>query len=600
MAATTGMLTVQFRRRTGRVGLAVNAVIALAIALVIAMTWRVVSSDAEPASTDRQTATVDTGDVTATVSASGNVEAATTVEASFEGAGGTLTRVYVKPGDKVKRGQLLAEVDKTSARQDLRLAQASLQSAQASYAAVARGRTAAEAAQDATSVASAEQSVRSARVSLSQARASYALTKRQQDAAVARAERQLADASDAEAKAAARSALVAARDARDTALLQGRQQVTSQEQQVRSAELQLRSTRAQVAVSAQGATEDELSSARSQVTSAQVGVEQAKTTLEQTVLRAPAAGTVTAVNGTVGQSSSESASSDSTATDSADSGGSSGFVSITSLDTLQVTAVRRRGRHQRRRARPGRHGHPLSHGTAMTGTVTAIDTIETVTNNVVEYGVTVTCSTDTRASSSADRPGRITTGAKQGVLRVSSSRAHHDRGPHDGDGAQHDGSTDRRGRPPGSQGDGYTEILSGLADGDVVVLPEQRTRRGSPSPAAARRRSRRRTGGPVTGRPAARSTGHRAPRVYQDLRRGRHRGPRPGRGRPARRARRLRRGHGASGSGKSTLMNIIGCLDVGDPRAIPPRRGRRPPARRAASSSWSATARSGSSSRAST
>ena len=176
----------------------VNAVIALALALVIAMTWRVVSSDAEPATADRQTATVDTGDVTATVSASGNVEAATTVEASFEGAGGTLTEIYVKQGDKVRKGQLLAAIDKTSARQDLRLAQAALQSAQASYAAVAGGRTSAEAAQDATSVDSAEQSVRSARVSLSQARASYALTKRQQDAAVARAERQLANASDSE------------------------------------------------------------------------------------------------------------------------------------------------------------------------------------------------------------------------------------------------------------------------------------------------------------------------------------------------------------------------------------------------------------------
>ena len=41
---------------------------------------------------------------------------------------------------------------------------------------------------------------------------------------------------------------------------------------------------------------------------------------------------------------------------------------------------------------------------------------------------------------------------------------------------------------------------------------------------------------------------------------------------------------GASGSGKSTLMNIIGCLDVADRRAVPPRRHRRPPARRGSSS----------------
>jgi len=63
-------------RRIRRIGLIVNAVIMLAIALVIAMTWRVVTSDAEPASADRQTATVDTGDVTATVSASGRARGA--------------------------------------------------------------------------------------------------------------------------------------------------------------------------------------------------------------------------------------------------------------------------------------------------------------------------------------------------------------------------------------------------------------------------------------------------------------------------------------------------------------------------------------------
>ena len=57
---------------------------------------------------------------------------------------------------------------------------------------------------------------------------------------------------------------------------------------------------------------------------------------------------------------------------------------------------------------------------------------------------------------------------------------------------------------------------------------------------------------------------------------------------------------GASGSGKSTLMNIVGCLDSADPRPVPARRRRRAAPRRAARCPGSATARSGSSSRAST
>jgi HlyD family secretion protein len=446
----------------------VNTVIALAVALVIAMTWRVVSSDAEPASADRQTATVDTGDVTATVSASGNVEAASTVEASFEGAGGTLTKIYVKQGDKVKKGQLLAAIDKTSARQDLRHAQASLQSAQASYAAVAGGRTSAEAAQDATSVASAEQSVRSARVSLSQSRASYALTKRQQDAAVARAERQLANASDAETKSAARSALVAAREARDSALLQGRQQITSQEQQVRSAELQLRSTRAQVAVSAQGATEDELASARSQVTSAQVGVEQAQTTLEQTVLRAPAAGTVTAVNGTVGQSSSGSA-----ATDAEDTGGSSGLVTITSTGTLEVTAYVAEADIGDVEVGQSATVTLSASDREVAGTVTSVDTVETVTNNVVEYGVTVLLDRHDGLRLGATSQLTINTGEKAGVTRVSSSALTTIGDRTTATVLADDGTTSTVVVEVGLEGDTTTEVLSGLAPGDVVVLPEQ-------------------------------------------------------------------------------------------------------------------------------
>ena len=454
-------------RRTGRVGLILNLVIGLAIALVIAMTWRVVSSDAEPASADNQTATVDTGDVTATVSASGNVEAARTVEASFEGAGGTLTRIYVKAGDKVTKGQLLAAVDKSSAIQDLRLAQASLESAQASYQAIAGGRTSAEAAQDSASVATAQQSVTSARIALSQARASYALTKRQQDAAVSRAEKDLADASGAEATSAARSALVAARSSRDTALLQGRQQITSQEQQVRSAELQLRSTRAQVAVSSQGATEDELASARSQVTSAQVGVDQAQEALEQTVLRAPAAGTVTAVNGTVGQSSSGAVADDST------SGDSTGLVTITSTGSLEVTAYVAEADIDDVEVGQTATVTLSASDREVAGTVTSVDTVETVTNNVVEYGVTVLLDQHKDVRIGATSQLTISTGEKQGVTRVSSSALTTIGDRTTATVQADDGTTSTVVVEIGLQGDTTTEVLSGLAPGDVVVLPEQ-------------------------------------------------------------------------------------------------------------------------------
>jgi multidrug efflux pump subunit AcrA (membrane-fusion protein) len=462
------MLRVPLWRRTGRVGPAINALILLAIALVAAMTWRAVSGGADPAAAAEQTATVDTGNVTATVSASGNVEAASTVEASFEGAGGTLTHVYVKKGDRVREGQLLASIDRTSALQDLTLAQAQLQSAQASYAAVADGRTSAEVAQDNLSVASAQQSVRSAQTSLAQSRASYALTKRQQDAAVARAERQLADATGAEAKSAARQALVQAREQRATSLLQARQQVTQQEEQVASARLQLRSTQAQVAVSAQGATDDELANARSQVTSAQVGVQQAQQALDQTVLRAPAAGTVTAVNGTVGGSSSGSGSADA-----ASDSGSSGLVTITATGTLEVTAYVAEADIGDVEVGQTATVTLSASDTEVTGTVTSVDTVETVTNNVVEYGVTVRLDKTKGVRLGATSQLTVNTGEKENVTRVSSSALTTIGDRTTATVLQDDGTTQTVQVEVGLQGDTTTEVLSGLSPGDTVVLPEQ-------------------------------------------------------------------------------------------------------------------------------
>ena len=60
-------------------------------------------------------------------------------------------------------------------------------------------------------------------------------------------------------------------------------------------------------------------------------------------------------------------------------------------------------------------------GTEVAGTVTSVDSIETVTNNVVEYGVTVTLDTTKGVRLGQSAQVVVTTGAKQQVVRVSSS-----------------------------------------------------------------------------------------------------------------------------------------------------------------------------------
>ena len=67
------------RRLSGRAGLVVNLVIAAAVLLVIALiVWTVRDGGSDP-TTVTQTSTVDTGEVTATVSANGNIASGTAV-----------------------------------------------------------------------------------------------------------------------------------------------------------------------------------------------------------------------------------------------------------------------------------------------------------------------------------------------------------------------------------------------------------------------------------------------------------------------------------------------------------------------------------------
>ncbi len=115
---------------------------------------------------------------------------------TFKGTGGVVTRILVKPGSKVAKGQVMATVDATSAEQGVAKAQVQLESAQASYATTVQGQTSAEYQRDERSIDQSQAAVASARSSLRSARSSLALTRKQQNAAVARAEHDVDVAQD--------------------------------------------------------------------------------------------------------------------------------------------------------------------------------------------------------------------------------------------------------------------------------------------------------------------------------------------------------------------------------------------------------------------
>ncbi len=87
-----------------------------------------------------RTATVTRGTVQATVSGSGTLASPSDAGLDFT-TGGTLTEVDVKPGDKVKKGEVLAKVDRTSADETLTQDNASLTAAQANLTKVEEGET---------------------------------------------------------------------------------------------------------------------------------------------------------------------------------------------------------------------------------------------------------------------------------------------------------------------------------------------------------------------------------------------------------------------------------------------------------------------------
>jgi multidrug efflux pump subunit AcrA (membrane-fusion protein) len=105
---------------------------ALCAGAVVAAVLVVGPASGSTSSTGR-TIAVAQGVVQSTVSGSGNVQAASQLDLGFK-TGGVVTRIYAAQGAHVTEGQLLAELNPTSAEVTLEQAKASLQAAEASLA----------------------------------------------------------------------------------------------------------------------------------------------------------------------------------------------------------------------------------------------------------------------------------------------------------------------------------------------------------------------------------------------------------------------------------------------------------------------------------
>ena len=112
-----------------------NGALSLLCVAVIALAIAAVGPASQSSGQTTRTATAKRGVVQSTVSGNGNVQSATELDLGFK-TSGTVTHIYVKQGQQVARGQLLATLDPQDAEVTLQQSKASLQSAEASLAAL--------------------------------------------------------------------------------------------------------------------------------------------------------------------------------------------------------------------------------------------------------------------------------------------------------------------------------------------------------------------------------------------------------------------------------------------------------------------------------
>ena len=142
----------------------INGGLAVGLVVAVVLAFAIIGNPTAPP-TPVRTAVVSRGNVTATVTGTGNAASQTSIPLSFE-TDGTVTAVNVKAGDTVAVGQVLATVDSRAQQENLRTAQANYANALANYRQTAAGPTDVQRRQDEQAITEAQQGIENARTQL--------------------------------------------------------------------------------------------------------------------------------------------------------------------------------------------------------------------------------------------------------------------------------------------------------------------------------------------------------------------------------------------------------------------------------------------------
>ena len=476
--------------------------------------------------------------ITSGVSATGSLTAITEQNVGFT-AGGQLTAVNVKVGDRVTAGQVLATIDPFAAQQALDQARGQLRTQQANLdrlnnsplvsgsqdtldqaqKILQKTKAQADAQNDA-----AETAVDNARRALSQAKkqldkaedAARAACSSVSAVSVASSGSSLTTSTKAPAmpamptvpttgssSAACTSAQAAVTSAKSGVVTaQNNLDAAKQQQDVTEESGRLAVANAQQGVvSAQNALDQassdrpsNISAQAGQVTAAQAAVDTAQRNLDDTTLRAPVDGTVSAVNGTVGEfvGASTGTSALAPGTDATLPGtngvasaaaaqaaatptrpGGTQFLVLDNVDEFQVvTAYNESDAAAIAPGQKVRLTFDAVPDVEITGSVLSVSPTATAISGVISYYVTVVLPKgDPRLKSGMTAQAEVLTKEIPGVLAVPSAAVRTQNGTSvvtvlDPNGTQRTVTVQT-----GATGDGKTQILSGVTEGQQVVLP---------------------------------------------------------------------------------------------------------------------------------
>ena len=456
------------KRRTYRI---------VAIFVTLALVGCQAQASAKP--TAPQTAPVQRGNLTATISAAGTVTARSQVALTFQ-TSGQVKEINVRVGDQVKAGQVLAKLDSTDLEMAMTKAQIALDSSKLQLQKTKEGPKPEDIASANASLASAQAAYQAALNKYSLTDAQLAVARAQLDKAAATVQRAQA-AYDWEknnwldpdpTQSSQKTALDDAQTAYSLTLAAYNQQAVG----INDSALQ--SAASQVA-QAQSALDKLLNTpAPEDVAQAEASVKQNEASLQQAQVALAKASVIAPFGGTVGDIYAQLGQWATTSTQA---------LALVDLSTLEVTITL--AEVDVTKVQEGLQADIMldaDPGAVFTGTVTEIDLVGTTTQGVVNYSATV--SVDNPADTL--RPGmnasaNIILQHREGVLLVPNRAVR---------------TTNNRLRTAtvvyagqlidvpvtlGLSGDSQSEVLSGLQEGDLVLINQTTTTaRGVPGAGA--------------------------------------------------------------------------------------------------------------------